>query len=680
MTSNQSSGPNTTTEPVGLNAPETTQVTSGLELLPVELQRAILERVPRRDLLNAARVKAISYAARLTLYTTVSLRLAQHERFVEDVNRFVSAGPQNMALVQNLSILNSKKRRALGSVYGGNPYRFCRNGEWRRRVLFTKTSNHFNQAMRGLFASIPNLRTVRWFHLFKMDHETFASLFAMHADTLMGIETHALTGDEVPILPGSHRLDRFPRLRIALYASQTSGWDNTLNPSMIALLACLTRRLNHLVLGDERLVLSVDGYPPIAPSPPFTQTSLYQVLRPLAGVPARFDNFSKLDIIGMDITSPPNQLVPLGPVFDLYNLNRLSLVSCVGTEGFLKALSRPAPHMMSPYVASRMRLKEFCIRYEGPTPELKAALEQFLTSFTGLELLSVLLDDEPEHEMMDHTGIMLAHGPTLKVLVWDIRKRNRHERPFCLENPVRGRPAFLALLSETCPNLEELGVVLNMRLLYQRGQGICRIRSQRPFVMLRLPRLKTLHCREFFIQKGRLLSTAHVLNATKAIATSFLDWAYYSHGGSSPLELLAVGPLNFHDRWIQNHFSQDYTETPDAGPMFYDISTCPDNLMGIAHRLNPLLKVRQRNRDIELDDVEMVRQDYKHTRVFDSYWNGFLPTSALLCFVRYPFDTHDDYSNVQGSFGDRSSWLSRPRLSTTFVTQLEPKDSVNVDF
>ncbi|OJD27189.1 hypothetical protein ACJ73_01415 [Blastomyces percursus] len=617
MTSNPSSGPNPTNEPMRFNAPKTTQVTSGLELLPVELQRAILERVRRRDVLNAARVKAMSYAARLTLYTTVSLRLAQHERFVEDANRFASAGRQNMALVQNISILNSKKGRAVGN---GHPHRFRRDGEWRRRDLFSQNSKHFNEVMRGFFASIPNLRTVRWFHLFKMDHETFTSLFAMHADTLMGIETYALTGDEVPILPGSHSLDRFPRLRIALYASQVSGWSNALNPSMIALLACLTRRLNHLVLGDERLVISVDRNTTVASSQPHTQASLYEVLYSLARMSATFDNFSNLDIIGMDITSPRNQLVPLRPVFDLYNLNRLSLVSCVGTEGFLKALSRPSPQMMFPYVASRMRLKEFCIRYEGPTPELKASLQQFLTSFTGLELLSVLLDDEPEHEMMDHTGIMLAHGPTLKVLVWDIRKRNRHGRPFCLENPVRGGPSFLEFLSETCPNLEELGVVLNMRLLYQRGQGIDRISSHRPFAMLRLPRLKTLHCREFFIQKGRLLSTAHILNATKAIATSFLDWAYYSHNGSSPLELLAVGPLNFHARWIQNHFSEDYTATPSAGPLFYDISTYPDNLMGIAHRLNPLLRVRQPDLDIELDDVEMVRQDYKHTRVFDSYW------------------------------------------------------------
>ncbi|PGH06605.1 hypothetical protein GX51_02232 [Blastomyces parvus] len=620
MTSNQSSGQIPTNASVGLNNPGTAQVTSKLGLLPVELQRAILERIPRRDVLNAARVKAISYAARLTLYTTVSLRLAQHEGFIEDVDRFVSAGLQNMALVQNISILNSKTRRAVSNIDNGAPYRFWRDGEWREGGLFTHNANLFNHLMRGLFASIPNLRTVRWFHLFKMDNETFASLFAMHVDRLMGIETYTVTGDEVPILPGRYSLDRFPRLRIALYAFKTSGVRKTLNPTITALLASLTRRLNHLVLGDERLVLSADMNAAIVSAAPYTQVSLYGVLLPLTGAPVRLDNLSKLDIIGMDIASPQILLAPMRSVFDLYNLNRLSLISCVGTERLLKLLSKPAPHMMFPYVDSRMRLKEFCIRYEGPTLELKAALVQFLTSFTGLELLSVLLDDDPGIEVMDHTGIMFTHGPTLKVLVWEIRKRNRTERPFSLETPVGGRPAFLELLSETCPNLQELGVVLNMRLLYQRGQGIGRISSRRPFAMLRLPHLKTLHCRDVFIHKGRLLSTAHVLNATKAIATSFLDWAYYFHDASSPLELLAVGPLSFHDRWILNHYSQDYTTTPDAGPIFYDVSTCPDNLMGIAHRLNPLLKVRQPYRTIELDDVEMVRQDYKHTRVFDSYW------------------------------------------------------------
>ncbi|KKZ64494.1 hypothetical protein EMCG_09523 [[Emmonsia] crescens] len=621
MASNQNPGPNLTNAPVVFNTPETTQVTSKLGLLPIELQRKILDNVSRRDILNVAQVKAMSYAARLSLYTTVSLRLAQHEDFGRDINQFMAAGAHNMSLVQNLSILNSKRRRGRGTLgMEEPPHRFDRSGEWKQSGLFTEYANHFNQAMRILFARIPNLRTVRWFHLFKMDYETFAFLFATYVDTLMGIETYTLTGDEVPILPGQPNLTQFPRLRIALYAFQTSGQNKTLNPSVVLLFYRLTQRLSHLVLGDERLVRRVDNTAATRSDPPYAQLSVCEALLPLARAPANFDNFSELDVIGMDITPPLNQPVPLRPAFDLYNLRRLSLVSCVGTESLLDILSMPAPHAIFPYVFTRMRLKEFCIRYEGPTPELKAALERFLTSFTGLELLSVLLDDEPENEMIDHTGFMVAHGQTLKVLVWEVRKLNRHERPFGLEDPVGDKPAFLELLSETCPNLQELGVVLNMRLLYQRGRAIDRISSRRPFAMLRLPYLKTLHCREFFVTKGRLLSTAFVLNATKAIATSFLDWAFHSHGCSSPLELLAVGPLTFRDRWIHNHYSQDYTENPDVGPMFYDVGTYPDNLTGIAHRLNPLLKMRQPHLDIVLDDVEIIRQDYKHTRVFDSYW------------------------------------------------------------
>ncbi|EGC48342.1 predicted protein [Histoplasma capsulatum var. duboisii H88] len=620
MASDQNSGQSLAVALGHINTPETTQVTSKLEILPIELQRAILEYVSRRDVLNLAQVRAMSYAARLNIYTSVSLRLAQHEGFIQDVNRFMSAGSRNMSLVQNLSILNSKRRRILGVCSIGAPYRFGRSGEWRQKRLFTEYSILFNRMMRILFSNTSGLRTVRWFHLFKMDNDTFASLFNTHVDTLMGIETYTLTGDEIPILPGHPSLDQFPRLRIGFSAFQASGCNKILNPSVISLIARLTRRLSHFVLGDERLVLIVDSNATTRSNPPYIQMSLHEVLQPLAEAQVTFGNLSQLDIIGIDMTPLQNQLAPLRPTFDLYNLRRLSLVSCVGTEGLLNVLSMPAPHMMSPYVFSRMRLKEFCIRYEGPTLGLKIALVRFLTSFTGLELLSVLLDDEPENTMIDHTGFMYAHGPTLKVLVWEVRKQNRHERPFGLEDDIRGKPAFLELLSQTCPNLQELSVVLNMRLLYVRGRGFDRIHSRRPYAMLRLPHLKTLHCRDFLMPKGRLLTTAFVIDATKSIATMFLDWAFHFHRFASPLELLAVGPLTFHDRWIQNHYSQDYSANPADGLIFYDVRTCPNNLMGIAHQLNPLLTTRGPYASIELDDVEMVRQHYKHTRVFDSYW------------------------------------------------------------
>lgn len=50
MASNQNPGPNLTDAPVVFNAPETTQVTSKLGLLPIELQRKILDNVRRMEL------------------------------------------------------------------------------------------------------------------------------------------------------------------------------------------------------------------------------------------------------------------------------------------------------------------------------------------------------------------------------------------------------------------------------------------------------------------------------------------------------------------------------------------------------------------------------------------------------------------------------------------------------
>lgn len=103
----------------------------------------------------------MSYAARRNIYTSVSLRLAQHEGFIQDVNRFMSAGSRNMSLVQNLSILNSKRRRILGVCSIGAPYRFGRSGEWKQKRLFTEHSILFNRMMRILFSNTSHLRTVR---------------------------------------------------------------------------------------------------------------------------------------------------------------------------------------------------------------------------------------------------------------------------------------------------------------------------------------------------------------------------------------------------------------------------------------------------------------------------------------------------------------------------------------
>ncbi|EEH41323.1 hypothetical protein PAAG_03609 [Paracoccidioides lutzii Pb01] len=652
MASNLDSGVGFASSLVPLGTPASPQSTLTFEGMPLDVQRIIMDNVSRQDILNMARVKALSSAARLCLYTTVSLRLAQHEGFIEDLNRFKAAGWHNLALVQNISILNSKRRRRdprTGQVLPH--YRFNRFGNWVGKDLWTTNSEVFNQEIRSLLVNIPNLRSVRWFHVFKMSHETFAAIFTAHINTLSSLETNTLTGSEVAILPWRPNLVQSLPLSIGLHNLKIVGRNGTLNSSLLNFLTRLAPRFDHLVLGDELLLHTLDDAWGGRPHRVYEKPSVGDVLRLLAGATNTLENLSKLDVIGMEVARAPNQQatdaaltlmslqeihgsaidvtlfldqgVPLRPTIDLYNLRRLSLISCTGTEGLLTVLSLPAPHTTLPYVQTRMRLKEFCIRHEFRQRGIKTALENFLLSFRGLELLSILLDgvtcrinpiEVPNHEMF-----MDVHGPTLKVLVWEIRK-HQGNTPVDVEDSISGESSFLEYLSETCPNLQELGLVLNMKLLHRRGLAMRRIASHTPYSMLRLPHLKTLHCRDIFITQGRLSTPGFIVNATKSIATAFLDWGFHIHGGASSLELLAVGPMHTRDRWIQNHIRQDYTHRPEAGPIFYDVRTYPDNLTGVSHLLNPLLKTRQPNGEIVLDEVENIRQHYKYTRVFDSYW------------------------------------------------------------
>ncbi|PGH14396.1 hypothetical protein AJ79_03038 [Helicocarpus griseus UAMH5409] len=590
--------------------------TSRFEQLPFDILRIVVAYIPRRDLPNAARIKVLSDAARLRLYTNVSLRLAQHEDCFDELRLFDAAGPRNMALIQNISILNSK--RASQQVQGdieSKSYSFDNYGEWKQRKIYEDFIKRFNSTLQRLLADIPSLRTIRWFHTFSMNHETLASLFRDHLTTLVGIEADRIAGHQLPLFPDQADLPLSPQLKIAIHSVDTMGLEGALSPPLSSVFVRLAERLNHIVLGDERstYILGIA----FATNQDKPRPSLYKALQPLPEEPRFFKNLSKLDIIGLNIGSRPFQSIHLGSFINLYSLRRLSLISCVGTKGLLNMLSAPSSQTTISHGSAQMQLKEFCIRYERPTPGVKKALQQFLVSFNGLELLSVLLDGELEDETIDHTGFMSAHGPTLKTLVWEVR-RDRQKRSFSLEDSVGGRPAFFTLLSEKCPNLQELSVPINMRL-HIRGNGVDRIRSDGPFAMLRLPNLKTLHCRESFVPKGRL-TAAFVVSATKALATSFLDWGTHSQGCSPPLELLAIGPLTLHDRWIQNCRYHDYTVRPDSGPIFYDVSRCTDNVLGISHLLNPLARPTEPRGEVVLDDVEQIRQDYKHTRVFDSYW------------------------------------------------------------
>ncbi|KAK2811817.1 hypothetical protein FQN50_001855 [Emmonsiellopsis sp. PD_5] len=591
----------------------TAQTLSILEGFPLDVLRAILDHVPRKDLPNLARVKALSFASRLHLYRTVQLRVAQHEGFVRDLVCFLKAGRENLAMVQNISILNSTRRQcALSPEHSWN-----RDGSWKERDEYMENVDEFNDMILVILRYSRNLQSVRWFHTFKMKQSTFCMVIASSTRTLTSIETPGLIIDDDPVSLPSLGLPDIPRLKISLHTLPTTGRYGSLTPELTSIFTQQASNITHLVVGNESdIIRTANSWIATRNTPP-DRTPIYHLLQPQGTSVAEFRNVQKLDIIGLRLLPLPNPPDPvtLRPALDLYRLHSLSLESCVGIETFLGGLSRSAPDSDRPYAQTRLKLKEFRVRVENPDQDTRESLERFLASFKGLKLLSVLLDGTDE--MIDHATIMAAHGGTLKVLVWEGR-RNLRSNHIDLEHSFDGTPAFLTLLSETCPNIEELSVVLNMRTLYLRNQG--RLYCPCPYMMLLLPRLKTLHCRDFLVPHSRSLLPEYAIHANRMVATSFLDWGTHAHFGLSELELLAVGPINFHDRWVQNHHSHDYTVHPERGPIFYDVRTMEDNLMGITHHLNPLVRVRAVVSDVVPNDVEEIKREYRHTRVFESYW------------------------------------------------------------
>ncbi|KAK2781870.1 hypothetical protein FQN52_009054 [Onygenales sp. PD_12] len=593
--------------------PAAAQTVSILERFPLDVQRAILDYVPRKDLPNLARVKAISFAARLHLYRTVQLRVAQHEGFVRDLDYFLKAGKENLAMVENISILNSTRRQCSRSI----GHSWNRDGSWKEREEYMENVNEFNDKILIILRYSRNLQSVRWFHTFKMKQSTFSMIIALSTRTLTNIETHGLIIDDHPPSTPLSGLPDIPRLKISLHTAATTRHCGVLTPELTSIFTQQASNITHLVIGNESdIIRTANSWIATRNIPP-DRTPIYQLLQPRGASIAEFRNVQKLGLIGLRVIpllNPPDPVI-LRPALDLYRLHSLSLDSCVGIETLLGGLSRSARDSDRPYAQTRLKLKEFRVRAENPSQTIKTALERFLASFKGLKLLSVLLDGTDE--MIDHATVMAAHGGTLKVLVWEGRRSLRSNH-IDLEHSIDGTPAFLTLLSETCPNIEELSVVLNMRTLYLRNQG--RLYCPCPYMMLQLPRLKTLHCRDFLVPNSRSLLPEYAIHANRMVATSFLDWGTHAHFGLSKLELLAVGPINFHDRWVQNHHSHDYSVHPERGPIFYDVRTMQDNLMDIAHCLNPLVKVRARTNDIVPNDVEEIKREYRHTRVFESYW------------------------------------------------------------
>jgi hypothetical protein len=173
---------------------------------------------------------------------------------------------------------------------------------------------------------------------------------------------------------------------------------------------------------------------------------------------ASYPLLQELHVISMDLME-----LTAKPTFVQFgNLRRLALESCQGSEKLLRGLMRD--HVLNSTGSTNfLNLKEFVFRHEQITETLCGALNQFLSSFSGLELVSILLenvDEGPEDPM----AFLEQHGPTLQVLIYEARRAPRRtlgEDTSLSLGDIDDPSSPISEIFSLCPKLRELSIPID---------------------------------------------------------------------------------------------------------------------------------------------------------------------------------------------------------------------------
>lgn len=235
------------------------------------------------------------------------------------------------------------------------------------------------------------------------------------------------------------------------------------------------------------------------------------------------------------------------------------------------------------------------------------ALETFLCSRPGLEVLSLMLDNINEPNFPKHELILGVQGPSLKVLVWICRK----QKPQVDDYSPR---SFLGSLFRRCTSLQELSISLDVRKGQDFGEHFCGDAWTSPFNVTKMHSLTTLH-----IQIPPFPDSRPQENKEELI--SYLNWSSQSRQFHPSLKLIAVGPLTFDDRYLVNREDRTRSNTGPDWPVFFDVQT-HRSIFGRCwnHALHELKKFDAHREVFIPENVNGIQQAYPNTRIFDSYW------------------------------------------------------------
>ena len=146
------------------------------------------------------------------------------------------------------------------------------------------------------------------------------------------------------------------------------------------------------------------------------------------------------------------------PVFNLNVLTCLTLEACLNVSQFL-GLARSTRNPRSRWSP---KLRSFRLRHHDDSDNFSFCLSDFLLSFRGLEDLHILL--EGNMSLVNPEAHLKNHGSTVRTLVWDQRTGpviDSNKATYTLN--TNGKVSVvLAVISKICPELRELGLVVDL--------------------------------------------------------------------------------------------------------------------------------------------------------------------------------------------------------------------------
>ena len=220
-------------------------------------------------------------------------------------------------------------------------------------------------------------------------------------------------------------------------------------------------------------------------------------------------------------------------------------------------------------------LKEFRLRRQDSPLALYEPLNNFLKSFSGLRLLSILLDGCERAPYELNGDVLKAHGRTLKILVLESRDECRCDAAVHgshmgwneIYSPDGEPSSQLSRIVRYCPNLSELSLCFPWDHTVDGYDGF--LEGPAESLALHMPHLKTLEIRNSVVLRDAVgdrrsgMSQAaqreerrclreievHHTKFANAIAGTFLSCRAQSEMSLPKLGLIVIGSLRYKDRW-----------------------------------------------------------------------------------------------------------------------------------